>query len=183
VRHNLHCAHHIVNIINIFIKKNSKNFKKTQKRKQTKGVDDVIRKIDGNPFETPYENVIFLSRPRMDIMKNLAKQILAFKEKQQEKKIYLFLVPRRTLMCEMVLERAGVYNMIEKPISEFSLDLIPFDNDVRWFVDLWCFLRRTSNNATHAPLHAIYDSSEFFKWMLEIVWLFLLAPNFVLFSL
>ena len=93
----------------------------------------MIRKIDGNAFDTPSENIVFVSRPRVDMMKSIAKTILSLKEK---KKIYLVLVPRRTLICEIVLERAGVYNFIEKPILECGLDLIPFDNSVsvaRWF--------------------------------------------------
>lgn len=96
---------------------------------KSKDVDDVIRKIDGNAFETQSECIVFIARPRVEVMKSVAKMIQAMKM-QDKKKIYLVLVPRRTLICEIVLERAGVYSLIEKPILECGLDLIPFDNSL-----------------------------------------------------
>jgi hypothetical protein len=40
----------------------------------------------------------------------------------------LFFVPRRTMICERVLEDAGVYSDIS--IGEYQLDLIPLEDDV-----------------------------------------------------
>jgi hypothetical protein len=45
-----------------------------------------------------------------------------------QKNISVFLVPRRTLICEKVLEEIGVYGDIK--IGEYPLDLITFDEDI-----------------------------------------------------
>jgi hypothetical protein len=74
------------------------------------------------------EVLIYLSRPRIDLMKLVAAHITAFKEKK--KKIFLYLLPRATLISEIILQDEGVYDMIQQPIGEFSADLIPIDNDL-----------------------------------------------------
>ena len=38
------------------------------------------------------------------------------------------MVPRRTIICEKVLEEEGVYGEIQ--VGEYNLDLIPFDSDL-----------------------------------------------------
>src|SRR5690606_38959132 len=50
--------------------------------------------------------------------------------KGQNKSIYLYFVPRRTLICEIILQSMGVYGMLKQPIGEYALDLIPIDNDL-----------------------------------------------------
>lgn len=81
-------------------------------------------------------------------MKHIAKQISALKN--ATRKFYLYLVPRRTLICEIILERSGVYDAIQKPIGEYALDLIPFDNDVcfNFFVN---FLASFHGNPLRVP--------------------------------
>jgi len=79
-------------------------------------------------FETYNEILVYFSRPRIELMKMVASHIKAFKDKQ--KKIYLFLIPRTTLICEVILQDEGVFDMIQQPIGEYSADLIPIDNDL-----------------------------------------------------
>jgi hypothetical protein len=50
-----------------------------------------------------------------------------FKE-GQKKEYTVFFVPRRTMICERVLEEEGVWNDIT--FREYQLDLIPFDDDI-----------------------------------------------------
>lgn len=44
---------------------------------------------------------------------------------------HVFFVPRRSVVCERVLEEEGVYGDVQ--ISEYHLDLIPLDTDVLSF--------------------------------------------------
>jgi len=60
-------------------------------------------------------------------MKDISKQILNFSEK---KRIFIYFVPRKNLIAEITLQKTGVYDLIEQPIGEFTLDLIPYDNDL-----------------------------------------------------
>lgn len=70
----------------------------------------------------------------MHLMKWIGTQVQHFTKETRErsgtpsKSISVFLVPRRTLICEKVLEEIGVYGDIK--IGEYPLDLIPFDEDI-----------------------------------------------------
>jgi hypothetical protein len=48
----------------------------------------------------------------------------------QDKCFSLFFVPNRSIICEKVLEDAGVIDVLEGRIGAVGLALIPFDNDV-----------------------------------------------------
>jgi vacuolar protein sorting-associated protein 33A len=89
-------------------------------------VDDAIH-TTAEPFETNLKTVVYFVRPRIDIMKDISKQILSFTEK---KRIFVYFVPRRNLISEITLQKTGVYDLIEQPIGEYTLDLIPYDNDL-----------------------------------------------------
>jgi hypothetical protein len=43
-------------------------------------------------------------------MKWISDQVKGFIERKEAKSIQLYFVPRRTIMCERVLEEEGVYN-------------------------------------------------------------------------
>jgi hypothetical protein len=93
---------------------------------------DGIGAIPGDQLPK-IENLVILTRPRLEYMKNLSR-ILQYLHKNYENemkriKIHLFFVPRRTLLCEIFLERSAVYHMFTT-IGEYSLDLIPFDSNM-----------------------------------------------------
>jgi hypothetical protein len=43
-------------------------------------------------------------------MKWIADQVKGFLDRKEVKTIHVYFVPRRTIMCERVLEEEGVYN-------------------------------------------------------------------------
>jgi hypothetical protein len=59
-------------------------------------------------------------------MKRIASHIKSF-QNLENREIALFLVPRKTLICERVLEEEGVFGDVQ--ISEFPLDLFPLEDD------------------------------------------------------
>jgi hypothetical protein len=61
-------------------------------------------------------------------MKMIANQIREHKNENKTKDYFVYFVPRRTMICERVLEDEGVYGDIV--FGEFRLDLIPFDDDL-----------------------------------------------------
>jgi len=83
-------------------------------------------------------------------MKLIASQVAALKSKGDKKNFYIFFTPRRRMICERVLEEAGIYegsldvarlsliafiddlllSFVDITISEFHMDLVPFDSDV-----------------------------------------------------
>ena len=61
-------------------------------------------------------------------MKMIANQIQDHRNSNKQIDYFVEFVPRRTMICEKVLEEEGVYDSIT--IGEYPLDLIPFDDDL-----------------------------------------------------
>jgi len=62
-------------------------------------------------------------------MLNILRNKFIFHEKENIKKQYaIFFVPRKTNICERILEEEGVLGNIT--LGEFKLDLVPFETDV-----------------------------------------------------
>ncbi|KAL0482286.1 vacuolar protein sorting protein VPS33 [Acrasis kona] len=95
------------------------------------GVDDKrIYLLNDDKFNTDSDCIVYLTRPRIPLMRQMASQILAINSsKASGKRIYVIFVPRRTLICEVMLEKLGVYGLVSN-FHEFPLDIIPFDNDL-----------------------------------------------------
>ena len=85
------------------------------------------------------KNILYIVRPRIQLMKYIAHQIKSFTRESEKRKgkvdddnrpknFHINMVPRRTLICEKVLEEVGIYGDVK--ISEYPLDLIPFDDDI-----------------------------------------------------
>ncbi|XP_052224605.1 vacuolar protein sorting-associated protein 33A-like isoform X2 [Dreissena polymorpha] len=76
------------------------------------------------------QNIIYITRPRLELMDLIASSLL--KEDQRggfRKEYHIIFVPRKSLLCERRLKEAGVHGSLTN-IEEFSLNLIPFDNDL-----------------------------------------------------
>ncbi|XP_014204862.1 vacuolar protein sorting-associated protein 33A [Copidosoma floridanum] len=74
-------------------------------------------------------NVIFITRPHLDLMDFIAQNIHGEEGSRQRKDFHIFFVPRKSLLCEKKLQNRGVYGNFTL-IEEFPCDLFPFDNDV-----------------------------------------------------
>jgi hypothetical protein len=87
-----------------------------------KCVDPAIHTIEDSGWNTTISTLVYISRPRMDCMKRIARQIQEI-DKDGKKNIYLYMVPRKTLISEITLQKCGVYHQIQQPIGEFGLDV------------------------------------------------------------
>ncbi|CAK9825400.1 Vacuolar protein sorting-associated protein 33A [Anthophora retusa] len=74
-------------------------------------------------------NVIFITRPQLDLMDLIAENIHSEQGKRPRKEFHLFFVPRGSLLCQKRLEGQGVFGSLTL-IEEFKYDLFPFDNDL-----------------------------------------------------
>lgn len=91
------------------------------------GVGSIYHLLPGT-LNTDHKHLIYIVRPRVQYMKIIADHIHDHAYKGEKKEYFVFFVPRRTMICERVLEEEGVYGDIT--IGEYPLDLIPFDDDV-----------------------------------------------------
>ena len=84
--------------------------------------------LKSSPIETDQRRMVFLVRDSIQNIKAVAAQV-KFNQQRREKIEYLLcLVPRRTLICERVLEEEGVYSAVQ--LADFHLGLIAVEEDV-----------------------------------------------------
>lgn len=85
----------------------------------------------GKTVKTSCECVLFLVRPSARSARYVAKYVRDLgpdKSSNSKKRFYLYYVSRRTLVCDEVLKKEGVFGSLS--VGEYKLDLIPFDDDV-----------------------------------------------------
>ena len=80
------------------------------------------------PIETDQRCIVFLVRDRVTAMKAVARQVRHRAGRGQKLEDRVVVVPRRTIVCERVLEEEGVYSDVT--LDELDLDLIPCEEDV-----------------------------------------------------
>uniref|UniRef100_A0A452IPN0 VPS33A core subunit of CORVET and HOPS complexes n=1 Tax=Gopherus agassizii TaxID=38772 RepID=A0A452IPN0_9SAUR len=76
------------------------------------------------------KNIIFLVRPRLELMDIIAENVLSEdRVRSPLRDFHILFVPRRSLLCEQRLKDQGVLgSFIHR--EQYSLDLIPFDGDL-----------------------------------------------------
>eukprot|EP00854_Cymbomonas_tetramitiformis_P026746 gene26746-32861_t len=87
--------------------------------------------LEKEPPDTEVRNIVYLVRPRLELMQLIAEQVRGVDGRRGTRAPHehsVFFVPRRTIICEKVLEEEGVYGDIT--LGEFNLELIPFEEDV-----------------------------------------------------
>ncbi|CAH0484539.1 unnamed protein product [Peronospora farinosa] len=90
----------------------------------------------GKTVKTSCESVLFLVRPSVRAVRYVAKYIRdlgadkssSSSSSSSKKRFHLYYVSRRTLVCDEVLKKEGVFGSVS--VGEYKLDLIPFDDDV-----------------------------------------------------
>ncbi|CAG8761276.1 23385_t:CDS:10, partial [Gigaspora margarita] len=86
--------------------------------------------LQQGPVETELRSLIYICRPQLNYMRYIAEHIQHHQNEYLENPLAqkyeytLFFVPRRTMICQKVLEEAGI------TIGEYHLDLIPFEDDL-----------------------------------------------------
>ncbi|KAF9182517.1 hypothetical protein BGZ51_004705 [Haplosporangium sp. Z 767] len=93
------------------------------------GVEKIYH-LQPGPLETDCKNLIYICRPQVNYMRYIAEHIRTHTNDPRggSYTYSLFFVPRRTALCEKVLEDEGVFGEITK--GEYHLDLIPLEDDV-----------------------------------------------------
>ncbi|KAJ3209154.1 hypothetical protein HDU67_006368 [Dinochytrium kinnereticum] len=91
------------------------------------GVEKIYHLGPDKP-ETDCRNLVYICRPKISLCKFIASHVRQQSTSAAKVDFSLFLVPRRTLVCEQVLEEEGVLGDIT--LGEFHLDLVPLDDDV-----------------------------------------------------
>ncbi|CAB0035911.1 unnamed protein product [Trichogramma brassicae] len=85
--------------------------------------------VGGRLPSSDVTNVIFITRPHLDLMDLIAQNIHGEERNRQHKEFHIFFVPRKSLLCEKKLQNRGVFGNFTL-IEEFSCDLFPFDSDL-----------------------------------------------------
>ncbi|KAL2631473.1 hypothetical protein R1flu_016159 [Riccia fluitans] len=91
------------------------------------GVENLYH-LSADPVPSECKNVLYLVRPRIALMKLISSQITQDNIQKLQKSHTLVFCPRRTIVCEKVLEEEGILNNVT--ILEYPLHFIPFDEDV-----------------------------------------------------
>lgn len=91
------------------------------------GVENLLH-LSAESIQSDCTNVLYLVRPRMSLMKLIAGQIKHDKGQNLQRQYSVYFMPRRTVVCEKVLEEEDVLTYVT--IGEFPLHFIPFDEDV-----------------------------------------------------
>jgi len=96
-----------------------------------RGVAELFHLDDAGGADPPEPgtSAIYLLRATPQNMLALAAQVRALNSTgAPPREVSLLLVPRRTLLCEKILEREGVLGSVS--VGEYMLDMIPFEDDV-----------------------------------------------------
>jgi len=92
------------------------------------GVENIYYLQSGR-FNIQCQHLVFICRPKMLNMTYIREIILDHRKNNiNEIQYYIYFVPRRTMICERVLEDAGVYGDVT--IGEYHLDIVPLDDDL-----------------------------------------------------
>lgn len=91
------------------------------------GVEQLYH-VSADPVQSECKNVLYLVRPRIPLMRQIAAHIQQDNRQQLQKSYSIFFVPRRTIVCEKILEEERVIGNVS--IRECPLYFIPFDEDV-----------------------------------------------------
>jgi hypothetical protein len=91
------------------------------------GVENLYY-VEADPVLSDCKNVIYLVRPRIPLMRQIAEHIEQDNSKQLQKSYSVIFIPRRTIICEKVLEKVKATGNVT--IGEYPLYFIPFDEDI-----------------------------------------------------
>ncbi|CAA6655531.1 unnamed protein product [Spirodela intermedia] len=93
-----------------------------------KETDAELRHLSGDSLQTECPKVVYLVRSQMNLMKLICSNISNDISKGLQKEYFIYFVPRRTVVCEKILEEEKVHQMIT--IGEYPLYVMPLDEDV-----------------------------------------------------
>ncbi|XP_022139311.1 vacuolar protein-sorting-associated protein 33 homolog [Momordica charantia] len=90
-----------------------------------------LRHLSPDPIQTDCNKVVYLVRSQMDLMRFICSHIQNDISKGLQREYFVYFVPRRTVVCEKVLEEEKVHHLLT--IGEYPLYVIPLDEDILSF--------------------------------------------------
>lgn len=105
------------------------------------GVDKIFHLSKDRPdtLTTDFKHLVYICRPNIANVKHIASHVRQYQSNLNHQisagntMHSLFFVPRRTLVCERLLEEEGVY--ADVVIAEFRMDLVPLEEDL-WSLEM-----------------------------------------------
>lgn len=94
------------------------------------GVEN-LRHLSADPIQTDCKSILYLVRPQVNFMKLISSHIQHDTKQNLQREYSVIFVPRRTIVCEKVLEEEKVHEMVT--IGEYPLYIVPVDEDVLSF--------------------------------------------------
>ena len=95
------------------------------------GIDKIYHLLP-DPLVTDCTSIVYFIRPQLHLAEQVASQIRALEKSrgrgEPQRAYTLFFVPRRSMLCEKVLEDEGVYGLIT--VREFAQQLFVLEDDV-----------------------------------------------------
>ncbi|KAI4351470.1 hypothetical protein L6164_005838 [Bauhinia variegata] len=90
-----------------------------------------LRHLSADPVQTDCIKVVYLVRSQPSLMKLICSNIQNDGSKGLQREYYVYFVPRRTVVCEKVLEEEKLHQMVT--IGEYPLYIVPLDEDLLSF--------------------------------------------------
>ncbi|KAK7391393.1 hypothetical protein VNO78_19809 [Psophocarpus tetragonolobus] len=90
-----------------------------------------LRHLSGDPIQTDCSKVVYLVHAQPGLMRFICSNIHNDVSKGLQREYHVYFVPRRTVVCEKVLEQEKLHNMVT--IGEYPLYIVPMDEDVLSF--------------------------------------------------
>ncbi|GMY09270.1 vacuolar protein-sorting-associated protein 33 homolog [Fagus crenata] len=90
-----------------------------------------LRHLSADPIQTDCTKVVYLVRSQLDLMRFICSNVHNDESKGIQREYYVYFVPRRTVVCEKILEEEKVHHLMS--IGEYPLYMVPLDEDVLSF--------------------------------------------------
>ncbi|KAK7343872.1 hypothetical protein VNO77_12960 [Canavalia gladiata] len=90
-----------------------------------------LRHLSADPIQTDCSKVVYLVRSQPKLMRFICSNIHNDVSKGLQREYHVYFVPRRTVVCEKVLEEEKLHHTIT--IGEYPLYIVPMDEDVLSF--------------------------------------------------
>uniref|UniRef100_A0A1D1ZIJ7 Vacuolar protein sorting-associated protein 33 n=1 Tax=Anthurium amnicola TaxID=1678845 RepID=A0A1D1ZIJ7_9ARAE len=90
--------------------------------------DAELRHLSSERLQTECSKVLYIVRSQLNLMKLISLNIHNDISKGFQKEYFIYFVPRRTVVCEKILEEEKVHKMVT--IGEYPLYVMPLDEDV-----------------------------------------------------
>ncbi|XP_015942668.1 vacuolar protein-sorting-associated protein 33 homolog [Arachis duranensis] len=90
-----------------------------------------LRHLSADHIQTDCTKVVYLVRSQPNLIRHICSNIHHDESKGLQREYHVYFVPRRTVVCEKVLEEEKLHNMVT--IGEYPLYIVPMDEDVLSF--------------------------------------------------